>query len=114
MKLLSIGWALVIIALCSIPGPSLPDSELLSFDKVGHFGMFFIGALLWLWTWPYDTGRVLLVGLALSVGTEVYQGLAPFLGRSPDVLDVVADLAGLVAGTGVLLWIQRRGHTALA
>lgn len=114
MKALSIAWTLIIIALCSIPGASLPDSSLLTFDKVGHFGMFFVGVLLWLWTWPHHTGRVLAAGVALSVGTEVFQNLVPFLGRSPDVLDVVADLLGLLAGFGVLLWIQRQGHATVA
>ncbi len=113
MKALSIGWALVILVLCLIPGETLPDSTLLSFDKVGHFGMFFIGALLWLWTWPHHTGRVLAAGIALSMGTEISQGLIAFVGRSPEVLDVVADIVGLLAGFGVLLWIQRRGHAAL-
>lgn len=103
----------MILALCSVPGPSLPDAEILSFDKVGHFGMFFIGVLLWLWTWPHHTGWVLAAGIAFSAGTEVYQGLVPFLGRSPDVFDVVADVAGLLAGFGGMVWVQARGHAAL-
>ncbi len=112
MKLLSLGWALLIVALCSIPGSQLQNATLLSLDKVGHFGMFFVGALLW--TWPYRTGRVLAAGVALSVGTELYQGLAPFLGRRPDVFDVVADIVGLLAAFGLLLWFERRRQVLTA
>lgn len=108
MKALSIGWALFILALCSIPGTSVPDLTLFSFDKLGHFGMFFIGAVLWLRAWPEQLGRVFAFGLAFSVGTELFQGLAPFLGRSADPFDVIADVIGLVAGLGLALWLGRR------
>lgn len=108
MKALSIAWALVILALCSIPGPSLPDAAVLSFDKVGHLGMFFIGSLLWLRAWPERPLRVVAAGLAFSVGTELYQGVMPFLGRSADPFDVVADVLGLLLGLALWLWWQRR------
>jgi VanZ family protein len=108
VKALSIGWALFILALCSIPGPSLPESTLFSFDKVGHLGMFFLGALLWLQTWPERPKRVVLAGLAFSVGTELYQGLMPFLGRSADPFDVVADVLGLLLGFALWQWGRRQ------
>ncbi len=108
MKALSIGWALFILALCSIPGTSLPEPALLTFDKVGHFGMFFVGALLWLRAWPERLGRVFAAGIALSVGTELYQGLVPFLGRSADPFDVLADVLGVAAGLGLALWLRQR------
>lgn len=108
MKTISFGWALLILALCSIPGSSVPDAVLFSFDKVGHFGMFFIGALLWMRTWPDRAARVFAAGLAFSVGTELYQGLLPLLGRSADPFDVLADALGLAVGLGLALWLQRR------
>ncbi len=114
MKTLSLGWALLILALCSVPGPALEESNLLGFDKVGHFGMFFIGALLWLRTWPGRWGRVLAAGVAFSVGIEVYQGLTPFLGRSADPFDVVADLAGLLVGYGLMRWLGRHRRVPAA
>lgn len=108
MKALSIGWALVILALCSVPGSSVPDVALLSFDKVGHFGMFFIASWLWLRAWPEHPKRVVAVGLAFSVGTELFQGLMPFLGRSADPFDVVADVLGLLLGLALWRWWHRR------
>lgn len=114
MKALSIGWALLILALCSIPGTSIPDYTLFSFDKLGHFGMFFIGALLWLRAWPERPGWVFAAGLAFSVGTELYQGLVPFLGRNADPFDVLADVVGLVAGLSLALWLRRKQPVSAA
>lgn len=114
MKALSIGWALLIFALCSIPGHSVPDLTLFTFDKLGHFGMFFIGALLWLRTWPERLGTVFAAGLAFSVGTELYQGLVPLLGRSADPFDVLADVLGLVVGLGLALWLRRERPVSAA
>lgn len=108
MKALSIGWILLIFALCSIPGESMPSHTLFTFDKVGHFGMFFLGALLWVPTWPDRIMRIAVAGVAFSVGTELYQGLMPLLGRSADPYDVVADVVGLAVGLGLALWLQRK------
>lgn len=114
MKVLSIGWALLILTLCSIPGHSVPDLTLFSFDKLGHFGMFFIGALLWIRTWPDRAARVFFAGVAFSVGTELWQGLVPFLGRSADPFDVLADVLGLAAGIGLAHWLQQRQRVPVA
>ena len=114
MKALSIGWALLILALCSSPGASVPDLTLFTFDKLGHFGMFFIGALLWLRAWPERPGWVFAAGIAFSVGTELYQGLVPFLGRSADPFDVLADILGLTVGILLALWLRRQRPVSTA
>lgn len=94
-------WTLLIIALCSIPGGSLPDPDVVGADKVAHFILF--GVFGWLWIGVTDTRRgpgawsVLLGGLLLAVLTEIYQGLLPFQ-REPSALDALANAAGLIAG----------------
>lgn len=103
-RAVAVGWSLVILALCSVPGHSLPPLEILTFDKVGHFGMFFLGALIWMRAWPRSTARVLAGGLAFGALTEIYQGVVPFLGRSPDPYDFVADALGLIAGLALWWW----------
>ena len=108
MKTLSIAWALLILVLCSIPGSSVPDIALFGSDKLGHFGMFFVGSLLWLRAWPERPKRVVAAGLAFSVGTELYQGMTPFLGRSADPFDVLADVLGLALGFALWWWWHRR------
>ena len=44
---LAVGWTVVILALCSIPGGDLPEVRIMSADKIAHFGMF--AAFGWLW-----------------------------------------------------------------
>lgn len=108
MKALALAWVLVILALCSLPGSDIPDLNVVGIDKLGHFGMFFIGAFVWMQAWPRSTARVLAAGLAFSALTEIYQGVLPFLGRSADPFDVVADALGLIAGLALWRWLRHR------
>lgn len=108
---LALGWVAVVLVLCLIPGQEVPDSRLFEMDKLGHFGMFFVGGLLALWAWPERVGAVVAAGLAMAVLTEGLQGLLP-IGRSADVLDAVADVAGLLAGLGLFLALRRRAVAA--
>jgi VanZ family protein len=58
--------------------------------------------------WPAWSRIVLvLIMLAAGIGIELVQGL-PQVGRDADVLDVVADGAGILAGLCVLAWMRRR------
>lgn len=111
-KVLAILWALLIVVALSIPGSELPDLNILEIDKVGHFVVFFIGALLWMQAWPRSTARVLAAGLVFAVLSEIYQGLMPFLGRSPDPFDVAADALGLIAGLMLWRWLRHRPVSA--
>lgn len=97
--------------------PDLRPSPWLDFpgaDKVAHFAMYgILGALLLLgrsmarlrhrvW-WP------LLVVAMMGAADETRQRMVP--GRTPDVADWVADLAG--AGSGILVMgtlLKRRGR----
>lgn len=108
----AVGWIILILTLCSIPGESLPNAEILTFDKVGHFGMFFIGGLLWMRAWPRSTALVLAAGLSFSALTEILQGTVPFIGRSPDPYDFVADALGLIAGLALWWWWTHRFKAA--
>jgi len=113
-KALAIGWTLVILALCSIPGRSLPSVSLLEFDKVAHFGIFAILGFVWMWALNQPLRRrvvtVLIGGIAYAGLTEVYQGMLPFE-RTPDVYDAIANTAGLlVAVFGYVVWEKRRSR----
>ena len=101
-------WTLGIAVGCALPGRALPESVLLSFDKLLHLVAFLGFAVLWLRVAPRAVGRVLAWGLAFGVLIEVYQHLAP-VGRRFDPLDVLADAAGLAVGLAVYAVVRRRG-----
>ena len=95
-------WALVIFTLGSIPSLTPPVD--LPLDKLGHFGMFAVlGALL---AWGLHRARVraslawpLIAGMLVGAIDEWHQRTVP--GRSSDVMDLVAD----VAGCALALWL---------
>src|SRR5690606_32119268 len=96
---LSVGWALFILVLCSMPGrfiPSMHWLDLIAFDKVVHASVFFILTVLLILS-AFRCGLVFrstiaLVFLAVCYGVvlEVMQATL-FSGRSLEVLDVVAN-----------------------
>ena len=80
-------------------------------DKVVHAGIFFGFAWAWTWAGPArDRGRaarLLAAGIALAVATELGQGLS-VIGRDPNFLDALADVAGLGLGIGAA-WLAGVG-----
>jgi VanZ family protein len=104
----SIIWALVILALCSMPGKSIPKIEwleLLSFDKVVHAGIFFVLQILLMRgfllqdKFPALKKHYKIIALAICIvyggALEIMQGTL-FSERSGDVLDFIANSAGAV------------------
>ncbi len=71
-------------------------------DKLGHFLAYAAIAFTSSFGWPRRAGRA-AAGLAImGLAIETVQ---PFIGRSGDVADWMADLIGLAAGmTGAVLW----------
>ena len=74
----AIVWTLGILVACSIPGPSLPSSSLLEFDKVAHVVLFLGFGALWMWAMPKRLGVIVLLGVIYAIGTEFYQGILPW------------------------------------
>lgn len=104
-------WTLLIVAACSVPGEDIPGPNVGGLDKVAHFLLFSVFAVLWLAALEQRPGSalrsVMIGGLLLAGLTELYQGLLPF-DREPDVFDALANVVGLAAGSfGFFSW--RRG-----
>ncbi|HEU4885956.1 MAG TPA: VanZ family protein [Longimicrobium sp.] len=105
--LLAVAWAAFIFSLSAqsnVPGPEVPG-----IDKVEHFGAYAV--LGWLLVRAADRSALpLVVGLALAVlygaSDEIHQMFVP--GRSPDVMDWVADAAGVIAATFVYTRLRAR------
>ena len=107
-KVWAAAWTLALLAGCLAPGrvtrrwePDRPRAGSL-LDKAAHFAMFAGFGALWMRAGSGDraAARVAALGAVLAVATEVLQGL-PLIRRDPDILDVLADLAGLLIGVAV-------------
>ncbi|MEO0557314.1 MAG: VanZ family protein [Bacteroidota bacterium] len=98
--------SLAVLALCSIPGTSLPQVRLLTADKLAHLVMFAALGWAWLRAFPDKVAWVLTGGAAFAVFTEVWQHTLP-IGRTGDPADAIADILGLAIA--VVVWkIERR------
>ncbi len=108
-------WTLVILALCWTPAPVVQELEegpswlllIPNFDKLVHWGIFVVFAVLWLRTgasgWRY--AWVALGGVALATISEVFQAL-PAIGRDASVADALTDLIGVAIGLAIFRWIE--------
>ena len=97
-------WALIIWIGCSLPGDAVPFSSVLfSFDKLVHVGLFAVLGALALRARPGRGWAILLVGTAFGVAIELWQG-TPWIGRSADAADALADAVGLAFGLGLWAW----------
>jgi VanZ family protein len=112
-----IAWAAVILTLTSIPASDLAPVGAFAFpgaDKLVHVGMYgVLGALLaravGVPPSPRTLGRLLLGVLLFAAVDEWHQRFIP--GRSADVLDLVADLAGATLGVAAAARFLRRGFS---
>ena len=111
-------YAMLIIALSSIPGRSFPDIKWLSQDKLIHIGEYLIFGILVSRAMVLRVtarGRVFLFTLLLAGAfgalDEAYQALVP--GRDNSYTDWIADLLGVIAGSSLfLLWRYYRDQAA--
>lgn len=106
LTIANIIWILVIFILCAIPGKDIPDPHLNipHLDKLVHFGMFFILALLLAYRLDLHTSLSRKQIYLISVLTAFLYGGAIeilqhyFFNRSGDVWDLLADVLGGFAG----------------
>jgi hypothetical protein len=118
----AVAWTVLLLALCLAPSRVIPDEKTFNirkyipwYDLVVHFTLFAGFALNWTRavSAPRRWALVPVAGLLLAVGTELAQGL-PFIQRDPNVLDGLADLAGVALGLGAAALFCRKQDRALA
>lgn len=127
VRAIALAWlpAVLYMALIwAISSLSLPDLSIDRFpfrDKgihaVEYFVLGFLVAHAALRTWPErPRARIAAVALLVTCGwgvlDEIHQAFVP--GRSSDLLDVVADLVGALAGTTARLALSALGPRAAA
>jgi hypothetical protein len=105
-------WTAMILTLCLLPSRWLPAEEskkvaIPNLDKVIHAGLFGVFGLLWTWVGrsPARARAVVIGGFIVAVVSELGQGIE-FIARDPDLMDGLADVAGLLIGVGFarVLW----------
>ena len=95
-------WGLVILFLTSYPKITLPDIGISFEDKLGHLGIYFIFSFLLsrafvkgdLRRLKNGVGKAIFLGALFAVFDEIHQ--IPIPGRTGDVLDVFADIIGIL------------------
>jgi len=111
-------WTASILALCWFPRSLMPVKEagpgpigIPHLDKVVHFGLFAVFALLWARATGHQLRRVFLAGCGLAILTELGQ-MVPVVGRDAGLDDGLADVVGVAAGLGAYLLSRRIGIKA--
>ena len=113
-------FTVVILYLCLAPQPLGDNQGWFSFpgaDKVVHFGMFFALTAAYIWDYSKVAGAsrrnvwvmVAIAVVAIAIGglIEVLQELMR-LGRSMDMLDLLADAAGVVVALGAMVLCKEK------
>ncbi|NSL89088.1 VanZ family protein [Chitinophaga solisilvae] len=101
-------WVILIFILCTLPGKDVPTTSFLQkihFDKIVHFGLF--GGIVLLmslgvyWQRKYISGLTLfmfvLMAACYGLAIEYIQKYWA-IDRSFDMMDVLADTLGAIAG----------------
>lgn len=109
--LLWVVWAIALAALMLSPSDSFPESKLLSYDKLGHIGVYMIFTYLLSLAFQKQTHseklKIISLKLALTISIvygailELFQQMVP--GRMTDLYDLIANAIGAVIGTIVFV-----------
>jgi len=108
-------WSAFIFFLCFIPGNDLPNENWLDkihFDKIVHLSFYFILFLLIVRIPKKKNKKVFFFAalwcVAQGVLIEFIQGTTLIKNRSFDVLDIAANVVGVIIA---LLWINTKHKT---
>ena len=84
-----------------------PDTgiETPNLDKIAHFGIFWILTSLAYFSYKINTKLQILIWTLYGLAIEFLQGLTPT--RSPEFLDFIADMIGVLAALLILRWLNR-------
>jgi hypothetical protein len=111
----AVAWTILLLAMCLAPARVIPDEKTFSlrkyipwYDLIVHFTLFAGFALNWIRALGATLRWALVpaAGLLLALGTEWAQGF-PFIQRDPNLLDGLADGAGLIGGLAAAALLDR-------
>lgn len=113
IKILLILATLTTLFFTMLPPAQLGESQLYSYDKLGHFLIFFGWTLLYgLFMFSKNQTEtkfvlIFLAGSVFGVSVEIFQGILP-IARTMDAYDALADICGSAVAIGILFLIKRR------
>lgn len=99
---------MVLIFLAPVPATHLAESN--HVDKLVHFGIFLVFALLFQVDRAPGVWWGILTAFAFAAAIELVQAVLPY--RDGDVWDFVAGAAGAACGTLIMLWFARQASRA--
>jgi len=114
-------WLIIILYLCLSPLDKMPEKPLINlphFDKIVHFGMYFIWVLFLMpffkMQFTKQISAILCLTLVLILGgsVEILQNLLQW-GRSGNWADIFANLLGGLSGLFFYHYINRK-HNKLS
>ena len=103
-------YVVVMLAMFLLPMPAAPLVEASHLDKLVHFGIFAVFALLFRMDRRGTAWRTLFIAAAFAGAIELVQSMLPY--RDGDWWDFVAGAAGAGLGTILQPWIERRAGAA--
>lgn len=104
---------ITILLLTLIPADQIADNRLFTYDKLGHFLIFFGWTLLYglfMFTKQRTETKFLLIfmaGCIFGVAIEIFQGILP-IGRNMDLMDAISDILASFTAILLLFVIKRR------
>ncbi|MBM4165544.1 MAG: VanZ family protein [Ignavibacteria bacterium] len=114
-QLPAIVWSLFIFTMSSIPGIKFPF-QFFSFDKLLHFGVFFVLGMLSARAFLFQEWNTTLKKYALlfavlyvmlyGASDEIHQMFVP--GRSPELYDFLADTLGGILAAGIVIILPKK------
>ncbi len=116
-NVVSLLWALLILILCLLPGKDIPSLQIFEFDKLVHFLIYLLLALLMYYGWVKQKSyaslhrntlvKILIITFIYGFAVEVIQELCT-ADRHFDIYDALANAAGAVAGSFLCIYLKPR------
>tara|TARA_B100001758_G_scaffold165670_1_gene143037 strand:+ start:233 stop:592 length:360 start_codon:yes stop_codon:yes gene_type:complete len=101
---------LILLSLLPVPDLGLPRFKLLELDKLIHFIMYLILAMIWGLNIENFSKRKIEISIYLilfGLGLEILQHVLPF-GRYFDFGDFVANSIGVLFGLFILYYLKKK------
>ncbi|GAB5526328.1 MAG: hypothetical protein Roseis2KO_42000 [Roseivirga sp.] len=108
-------WAISLAVLMLLPSDSFPEAKILSYDKLGHLGVFLIFTFLIAWSFDRqqhsDKLKTNSIFWSLTISI-VYGSILEFAqqfipGRMTDLYDFAANTIGAIVGTIVFITFRK-------